>query len=364
MSRILIFLSAMAVAFLPFQIIPCRAGPISVFNMPAGQTSMTFVPVGDAGNLPDKNGSGAVGYNYQIGTYDVTAAQYAVFLNAVAASDPYSVWNTFMATAPQAVGINRAGADGSYNYSVTPGHENFPVNYVSWGSTARFMNWLENGQPIAAEGPGVTETGSYSLNGALGDTNTLNITRNTSAHFVIPTDNEWYKAAYYKGGGTAAGYWSYPTRSNSTPSNVLSATGTNNANFDNVTFQNGMFVNHYTDPVNFLTPVGALATSPGPYGTFDQEGDVGQWTETVLTLLPPPPITGHRVRGGSWDSGPASPGSSQVTLGPVSEATIRVAIVPEPSSLFALIAGAACLLVWRQFKARVRLIGETSSFDP
>ncbi len=352
MYRTLICHSAMAAAILSFRIIPCRAGPISVFNMPAGQTSMTFVPVGDAGNLPNNNGSGAVGYNYQIGTYDVTAAQYAVFLNTVAASDPYSLWNSLMATATGSVGINRSGTDGSYTYSVTPGHENFPVNFVSWGSAARFVNWLGNGQPNAAEGPGVTETGSYSLNGAIGDTNTLNVTRNASAHYVIPTDNEWYKAAYYKGGGPAAGYWSYPTRSNSTPSNVLSATGTNNANYDNVTLQNGMFVNHYTDPVNFLTSVGAFASSPGPYGTFDQEGDVGQWTETVVTLTPPPPFTGHRVRGGSWDQGPANPNGIDVALGPNSEETIRVAIVPEPSSLLVSVAGLACVLVWRKLKAR------------
>ena len=40
---------------------------------------------------------------------------------------------------------------------------------------------------------------------------------------------------------------SYPTRSNSAPSNVLSATGTNNANFN------------FSDAANILTPVGASA---------------------------------------------------------------------------------------------------------
>ena len=54
-------------------------------------------------------------------------------------------------------------------------------------------------------------------------------TRNAGATYVIPSENEWYKAAYFNpSNGT---YWTYPTQSNSTPSNVLSATGTNNANF-------------------------------------------------------------------------------------------------------------------------------------
>ena len=47
------------------------------------------------------------------------------------------------------------------------------------------------------------------------------ITRNAGATYFIPSENEWYKAAYYKGGGTNAGYWLYPTKSNTAPSNVL-----------------------------------------------------------------------------------------------------------------------------------------------
>ena len=50
------------------------------------------------------------------------------------------------------------------------------------------------------------------------------ITRNAGATYFIPSENEWYKAAYYKGGSTNAGYWTYPTQSNTAPSNMLSAT--------------------------------------------------------------------------------------------------------------------------------------------
>ena len=59
------------------------------------------------------------------------------------------------------------------------------------------------------------------------------VTRNAGAKYFLPSENEWYKAAFYKGGGTNAGYGLYPTKSdaNNPPSNVLSATGTNNANY-------------------------------------------------------------------------------------------------------------------------------------
>ena len=71
-------------------------GQADVFNMPAGDTSLQLVTVGDPGNSNSLYGSGAVPYIYAIGKYDVTAAQYTAFLNAVAASDPYNLYNTSM----------------------------------------------------------------------------------------------------------------------------------------------------------------------------------------------------------------------------------------------------------------------------
>ena len=47
------------------------------------------------------------------------------------------------------------------------------------------------------------------------------VTKTTSATYWIPTENEWYKAAYYKSGGTNAGYWTYTTKSNTAPSTTL-----------------------------------------------------------------------------------------------------------------------------------------------
>ena len=57
------------------------------------------------------------------------------------------------------------------------------------------------------------------------------------------------------------------------PSNVVSTTGTNNANYYNT---------DWADPINLLTPVGAFASSPGPYGTFDQAGLLDEWTDGTI----------------------------------------------------------------------------------
>lgn len=314
----------------------------------AGPINVDLVTVGDPGNAADSTGYGAVSYPYSIGKYDVTTSQYAAFLNAVAAADPYGLYNSNMASSfaaqgSGAVGISRSVSAGRFTYSVI-GNGNVPIFAVIWGSAARFSNWLQNGQPTGVEGPGTTETGTYTLLGQTSTAPLLLVTRNPGATWFIPTEDEWYKAAYYKGGGTNAGYWTYPTKSNNTPSNVLSATGTNNANFDN---------NGYTDPTNILTSVGAFAASPGPYGTFDQGGDVYGWNETGETGA------SRNVRGGSWlSSSDGLLSSYRPGADPAGEyyyigfRVASVASVPEPSSVILLVAGIVALTV-----ARCRLGG-------
>lgn len=76
----------------------CTSARADVFNLPAGQTGLQVVSVGNAGNLNDPNTGnlyGGVPYNYSIGKYDVTVGQNAAFLNAVAATDTYQLGLAF-----------------------------------------------------------------------------------------------------------------------------------------------------------------------------------------------------------------------------------------------------------------------------
>ncbi len=317
----------------------------NVFTMPNGEASLSFVTVGNAGNAADPaTGSlyGSVPYVYQMGKYDVTVGQYCQFLNAVAATDTYGLYTSYNMAYPT-VGIVRSGSPGSYTYSVSYNASdwnsyasNFPSLYpsalaaandcpmfeVTWADAARFCNWLQNGQPTNfGEAAGSTETGVYTLDGATNQSDLMRVTRNTGAAYFIPSESEWYKAAYYNPtGGT---YWTYPTQSNTAPINILSATETNNANFYDY-YDTGNGGN--TDPTNCLTPVGVFAASPGPYGTYDMGGDVFQWNEANITNAL------RCLRGGQWnDVSVILASSNRFPLDPMVEYDcngFRVASVP------------------------------------
>ena len=140
-----------------------------------------------------------------MGKYDVTIGQHAAFLNSVAKTDTYSLYNPKMGTDGTVAGIQQNSSSGSYTYSVI-GSPNRPITYVSWFDAARFSNWMTPGQ-----GSDSTETGTYTLVG--GQTSGTAPAANPGAKFRIPTANEWYKAASYSPrlNGATGGYYAYAT---------------------------------------------------------------------------------------------------------------------------------------------------------
>jgi hypothetical protein len=310
-------------------------------NLSAAITIDT-VPVGDIRNRPDPNGGrGEVWHAYAIGTYEVTLSQYTAFLNSVGGSDPYQLYDPNMATDIRIAGISRSGSPGSYRYSVI-GDGNRPVTYVSWFDAARFVNWMQNGQPTGNEVANTTETGVYPLNGATSG----EIFRNTASQFWIPTPDEWYKAAHYdpSPNAPASHYWTYPTQSQTPPATIgPNSTNPNSANYG-----------HYGSTGNVLTPVGSYALASSHYGTFDQGGNVWEWTDGTTSTIP---VYGL-VLGGGWDSSTldlAGAGGIPVRSDESVEIGFRIAMmIPEPNCLGLFTLGLVLLPNLRKVNIRRR----------
>jgi formylglycine-generating enzyme required for sulfatase activity len=303
---------------------------------------MDTVIVGNAGNTGELSGPGAgghgyadrvcgaVSYVYQIGKYEVTAGQYTAFLNAVAATDTYGLYSVKMDTTVQTdgCGITRGTGPGGFVYSVALENAGRPVNYVSFGDAVRFANWLRNGQPTGPQGPGTTENGSYNLVG----TPVSSVTRaTTGATWVVPSEDEWYKAAYHKNDGVTGNYWNYPTRADLPPTNANPGGDSgNSANFYDGDYTLG--------GPPWRTNVGDFTRSVGPYGTFDQGGNVAEWDEAILAL------STRGVRGGGYgyavvDTLWAAERQSAYYNDEYPDIGFRMAYVPEPATLSLLALG-------------------------
>jgi formylglycine-generating enzyme len=319
--------------------------------------TIDLVPVGNPGNTGEWSGEsyngwgadrfcGAVGYTYNIGKYEVTAGQYTAFLNAVGGVDTYALYNSSMSNTNDGCGITQSGGGivgNPYTYSVATDFVNRPVNYVSYWDACRFTNWLNNNQPTGAQAAGTTESGAYTLDGYNGNDASF-IGRNVDAKWAVASEDEWYKAAYYKGGSTEAGYWDFPTKSDAaTPPgrDMADATG-NNANYYD---GSGSYP---IDSGKYTTVAGQFQLSASPYGTFDQGGNVWEWNEASLNSSSP------AVRGGSFDDGGlygllASIRNDSLPSDERNYMGFRVAGVPEPGSIVLLLAGAISLIAytWR-----------------
>jgi formylglycine-generating enzyme required for sulfatase activity len=336
--------------------------------------TIEMVTVGDAGNPADQAygtnpAFGSVAYAYAIGKYEVTNFEYAAFLNAVAAvEDTFSLYpatdnpsqagNAKNILHPLTRGIVQTAVAGGFTYSIAANMADKPANFVTWFSAARFANWMANGQPTGGQTAATTEDGAYTLDGMMsgGMSGNSTVTRNPinpntleQTSFWLPSEDEWYKAAYYDPGSiaeTGTGYWLYATGNNTIPT-VATATATgdianpgeNVANYASGSTWNGQAEN--------LTSVGSAGLqSASHYGTSDQAGNVWEWSEGIEKLA-----TARGLRQGSANDPAGSPFYLAASFGnngrPPDEyywnAGFRIAAIPEPGAAALLVIAAALL---------------------
>lgn len=261
---------------------------VSVNNLP---DDIISVDVKDPGNANDVDtGIGMVIQEYGIAQTEVTSRQYCYYLNQVATGENYQLFYDERMGSDRNVGtIKREMIDGKNRYTVIKDSHGdrgkFPIVYVNLYQAARFCNWLQNQNKPGLTGDDLTERGAYTLEGKSSGP----IARNKGAVWFIPTESEWYKPAYYKGGGLDAGYWNFANRSDYAPANSLEAKCNNAANYDRATKQ-----------PPYLTEVNHFNESVGAYNTLDMSGNVAEWvaTEEEQGTIP----LRYVARGGSWKS--------------------------------------------------------------
>ena len=170
-----------------------------------------------------------------------------------------------------------------------------------------------------------------------------NLFRHKDAFYFLPSESEWYKAAFYdsnKGGPGVGGYWIYPTGSDTAPVSVASGTAQGTAVYDRI-FQNP------SGPA----PVD-LAGGLSPYGTRGQGGNANQFTETEYDGTNDNPSGYRAVRGAVADQSTAAQlQSSSRSLNLLPDAydlSFRVASVPEPSAAVLMLSAGMVAAVKRR----------------
>jgi hypothetical protein len=169
---------------------------------------------------------GSVKDEFEIGQLEITVSQYVTFLNTVDhdGKNLHQLYEDNMNPTvwPQygSIGFSSDASRGEHYSVAYPEWAQKPFNFGDFRRGARFVNSLYNGDVLSktpSKSNGFdyvtysvrlspeTERGMY-------DMGSETPVRGESTGFVLPSNDEWVKAAYYdpKGGGTDS-YWQYPT---------------------------------------------------------------------------------------------------------------------------------------------------------
>lgn len=248
------------------------AGTVT-FGSGSNQFNMEFVTIGNPGNAADTNpdavplNAGSVGYTYGIGKFEVSR-------------DMITKFNASQSLQITLEDMTSYGGNGA----------NKPATGVTWNQAARFVNWLNTSSGGFAAYK--FTTGGDNDDIALwtvddpSDYNPLNPFRSKRATYVLPSYNEWYKAAYYSPSGT---YYNYTNGSNTRPRAVTSGTDANTAVY---TFTGEASPSGPAD----VNQAGGLS----PYGVMGLGGNVFEWEESAYDLANSDGSISRGMRGSAW----------------------------------------------------------------
>ena len=316
-----------------FNVTPVFAEMIT-FGSDGNQFSMEFVQIGSPGNAAGTTGSpnpaGSVGYTYSMGVNEVSR-------------DMVAKANNLGGLGITLQNMTSLGGNGV----------NRPATGTSWNEASRFVNWLNTTSGFSpaynfAAQPG---EGGYSANANLllwqpGDPgyDAANPFRNSLANYVLPTADEWYKAAYFDptANGGAGGYNNFATGSDTAPAAVASGTVAGTA----------VYGQSFTQGPADVMSAGGLS----PLGTMGQSGNILEWEESATDQLNSSGSALRGFRGGVWtDTSSSLQSSMRGGADPMSVgsgigfrvASLSTVAVPEPSSILFTLYAAVCGLGYR-----------------
>ncbi len=269
----------------------------------AGVVNAAFVTIGNAGNADDTTGYGGVSYEYKISSTEVSIAEFQAYRTATSTTGNEDYWND---------GTRTVGTGA-------------PASYVSLYEAMKYCNYLTTGNINSGYYSTSDGGATYQANASAHDTYAA---ANGITYFV-PTEDEWYKAAYYTGSG-------YSDYANGDDVGTDPTHGTSSG----WNYYNGTYV---VGSPNYVWASGYGGQEQN--GTTDMMGNVWEWMEDPAGVL----------RGGSCNASESLLRSSyRDGTGPSNEGIYvgfrPVEVVPEPATAGMLAISGLLIAAYRRIR--------------
>jgi len=227
-------------------------------------------------DAPDAYGRGGVPYEFRIGRYEVTTAQWMEFANVVYAV-PTGTRSPFLARSGPAFwgavnDLAYTGPGRRWKLADLPNAAMMPVFGLSPRECALFCNWLHNGK---SGDPASILTGAYdSSTWGMGPQGSMTdqIPHLPGARFWIPTVDEMMKACHYdpnRFGPGVGGWWTQKNGRNEPSVAGPPGVGQTSAGYQVPNSQGG----------EYYISLGAYADQKSPWGLFDTSGATREYME-------------------------------------------------------------------------------------